>query len=272
MSRHLVVAVVMVAAVAGTAAADSRARAHEAFATAQAAYTAGDYRTAVARYKEAYTLDPDPVYLFDTAQALRLSDECAEAATYYHRFLDVVPDPPSLDKITQLVADVEKCAADAAAAAEPPAGSDATEPAPPPRRHHKHKPDPSGLDAALAAGPGADDTAPRHPVRTPGIAAVAVGAVSLGAGIFFTHRASDDATDRSAICPHGCMWTGALAKQEADDDASGRTASHLAIGGFALGAVALTAGILLYLHVEHPPTIGVGVGPGGATVSANLVF
>ncbi len=266
MTRQLLAGVVMLAAGAGAAAADSHTRAHEAFAAAQAAYTAGDYRTAVAGYAEAYALDPDPVYLFDTAQALRLSDECTEAATYYRRFLAVVPNPPNLDKIRQLVADVEKCAADAAGSAE-------AEPAPPPHRRRKRKPDPSGLDAALAvAPPGADDTAPRHPLRPVGIAAVAIGAISLGAGLAFTASASGYASDRSQICPHGCMWTAALAKQEADDDASGHTASHLAVAGYALGAVALTAGVLLYLHVEHPPAVGLSVGPGGATVSANLAF
>lgn len=278
MRGRLGVAIVLALSLAaGRAEADraSRASARQAFDAAQAAYAAGEYAAAVTGYKAAYEIDPDPVYLFDTAQALRLSDQCAEAANYYHRFLVAVPHPPNLDKITALVDDVEKCAATAAAIAPTPGPA---EPIAHPRRHRRAAPDGDGdgalgTDRQVGTDIAANPDAPgRHPLRPLGIAAAALGVVSLGAGIYFTSRVSHFSADRAALCPTGCTWTSDLAARAASDDSSGHRDAGLAIAGYALGAAAVTTGVLLYLHVERPPVVGVGFVPGGATLSAHVSF
>src|SRR5688500_16608759 len=75
--------------------------ARTAYQAATTAYANGRYGDAAERFKEAYSLDPDPGYLFNIAQAYRLGQLCANAVDYYDRFLAAVPDPPERDAVVR---------------------------------------------------------------------------------------------------------------------------------------------------------------------------
>lgn len=81
-----------------------------AFELADNAYNLGEYATAVGYFKATYQLHPDPVLLFDIAQALRLMDDCYNAVAYYRRYLAAVPDAKNRDQVDQRVTELlERC-------------------------------------------------------------------------------------------------------------------------------------------------------------------
>ena len=80
------------------------------YAEGQQAYQAQSYAVAASKFIAAYAADPDPVYLFNAAQAFRFGDECGKSAAYYKKFLDEVPNPPNADKITVWYQDMQACA------------------------------------------------------------------------------------------------------------------------------------------------------------------
>src|SRR5437868_2731123 len=77
----------------------AKATAAAAYREGQRHYTAGDYPGAAASFLAAYDADPDPVYLFNAAQAFRFAGDCAQAATHYRRFLAAVASAPNLDRV-----------------------------------------------------------------------------------------------------------------------------------------------------------------------------
>lgn len=84
----------------GTAAAEARKEAARLFAEGRALHQAGDYASAIAKFRRANDLAPDPLVLFAIAQAQRLAGDCAARDTYAS-FLAAAP-------ATSLRASVEK--------------------------------------------------------------------------------------------------------------------------------------------------------------------
>ncbi len=80
------------------------------FDLADNAYALGDYATAVGYFKATYQLRPDPVLLFDIAQALRLMDDCYNATIYYRRYLHDAPAAKNRADVEERLAELhERC-------------------------------------------------------------------------------------------------------------------------------------------------------------------
>ena len=59
-----------------------------------ALYDLGKYDEAIAEFEAAYELDPDPAYLFASAQANRLAKHYDRAIDLFQRWADLRPDDP----------------------------------------------------------------------------------------------------------------------------------------------------------------------------------
>jgi hypothetical protein len=108
--------------------------ASDASAKGQQAYEAKQYADAAKQFMIAYGLDPNPLYLFNAAQAYRLGDKCTEAIDAYRQFLQVVKDKQlnvsNLDQVTGYIEGMRTCAKNQQAAAT--AEHTQTNPQPPP--------------------------------------------------------------------------------------------------------------------------------------------
>jgi hypothetical protein len=76
------------------------------------AYNLGEFMRAVEEYKAAYNAKPDPVFLYNIAQAYRLSGNLSQAEFFYRSFLRNMPQAPNRriveDRIAALDAEIEK--------------------------------------------------------------------------------------------------------------------------------------------------------------------
>ncbi len=236
--RISVIAAVMVgflAGVAGAQPASDKARAQGLYGEGQERYAAGEYLPAAVKFEAAYALDPDPVYLFNLAQAYRLGNSCPKAVSYYRRFLDAVPNPPNLDDVRQYLAQSEACAKNQATM---PPGSATSVPIvttppivePPPPQQPETLSDPGRTK------------------RWAGIGAVFVGGVAVGLGIYYTTevgRIEDKRIELRAGCKD--MQLGCEPGYGDALDADGRRAQTRQIIAYTVGGVAIAGGVALYL-------------------------
>jgi hypothetical protein len=99
-------------------------RAKGLYGEADAAFQAGDFANALAKFEEAYNYYAPQLHLFNYnigAAAYELGD-CAKAKTAFQRFLDLVPDHPERGSAQEKLIEIERsgCAQAAAATAPPP--------------------------------------------------------------------------------------------------------------------------------------------------------
>jgi tetratricopeptide (TPR) repeat protein len=87
-------------------------------AKATEAHQAGRFADALAELQTAYSLDPRPSLLYAIGQVDVKLDRCADAITYYDRYLATHPDASSTTETEEAIA---TCKAKLAAAASPPA-------------------------------------------------------------------------------------------------------------------------------------------------------
>jgi hypothetical protein len=105
--------VLLVARIASADPADDAA-AH--FKKGSALYDLGKFDEAIVELEAAYTTDPNPKYLFATAQAHRFAKHWDKAVALYRRYLDLKPDDPRRPDIEGVIVELEKQKADAEAA------------------------------------------------------------------------------------------------------------------------------------------------------------
>ena len=74
------------------------------------AYDLQKYTEAIDEYQKAYEISGDPPMLYNIAQAYRLADQPREAAHYYRRFLQRMPNAKNRDDVERKIADQEKLA------------------------------------------------------------------------------------------------------------------------------------------------------------------
>jgi len=99
-------------------------RAKGLYGEADAAFQAGDFSNALAKFEEAYNYYAPGLHLFNFnigAAAYELGD-CAKAKTAFQRFLDLVPDHPERGAAQEKLIEIERsgCAQAAAATTAPP--------------------------------------------------------------------------------------------------------------------------------------------------------
>lgn len=246
------------------------ATANTEYAAGQKAFRTKDYAGAATRFVAAYAADPDPVYLFNAAQAYRLARHCDEARDYYQRFLDAAPQAPNRDQVERWLAEVEACATPTAAPVlEPDPRPAPTPPAPvpapvlPPRANPEPTPAPAPpVDHSSSSGR-----------RTIGVVTVVGGVVAVGVGAWFVTRARAAERDREGLCPVGCTWDPMLDQQARDIDDRGHRASTLATVSLAVGGAAIVGGAVLYLTAPtRRERVVVAPTPGGARVGLSLDF
>jgi hypothetical protein len=225
-TRLILIALVALAAVSTTAAADDPTEAEQRYDQGQAAFDANRFDDAVSAWERSYELSKQPALLFNLGQAYRQRrkpGDCARAREAYKKFreLDATSDKRTVAQ--GFATEMEKCAASETLVPPPTAA------APP-------------MTNALEVEPRRD--APTNPERTTGIAGLAVaggGAALLVTGIYFGHRASSLGDEVTKACATGCNWTDYAAK-----DADGRSDQNKQWIFAGIGAAAIVSGGVLY--------------------------
>lgn len=234
------------------AAQPAKTAATAAYKEGQQRYAAGEYRAAAAKFTEAYAADPDPVYLFNIAQAYRFARDCREAARYYRQFLTVVEHPPNADRIRRYLDEMDGCVRRESTVAPP-----APAPAPP-------DPTPAPPPASEPAAPAPEPTDTGATRRYVGLAVGGVGLAAIGAGIYFHHRVGVF-EDKTNACSTSALCT---AEQVHDWQRMGNAASTRAIIGYSIGGAALVTGVTLYvLGRHHPQSVAIAPTRSGAMLA-----
>jgi tetratricopeptide (TPR) repeat protein len=192
---------------------------------AEALYTEGskhynlrEYEPAIAAFKRAYALYPEPTFLFDIAQAYRLLNDCDNAAAFYSNYLRVKPDADDHEKAEQLAGEMERCAAEQKREREEE------------RRRSR---------AAEALPRPAED---RTNLRIGGLVTAGAGLVLVGAGAYFSVDAADKSRQLEKLCMTSCN-----ANDVAPIDSSGKSSSQIAVALYILGGVAVATGATMFV-------------------------
>lgn len=116
----LVVAALLVSQVAQ----GNKQKGRELFRKGMAEYVLGDYEAAIKKFEAGFREEPEPLFLFNIAQAHRRAKHHVEAIAYFRKFIDFAPDaaerPEAVEGIAAeevALSTDEKAAATAAATA-----------------------------------------------------------------------------------------------------------------------------------------------------------
>jgi tetratricopeptide (TPR) repeat protein len=203
------------------------ARAKAADASAHVHYNLREYEAAIADYRRAFEALPDPLFLFNIAQAYRQLHDCDNARVMYRNYLRERPAADNRAKVEQFIAEMDACAS----TTEPPPAPAAT--------HHR------GL-------------------RVIGTIAAVAGLAATGVGIYFSVDGAHRAHDLETACLAGCDGSNV-----ASIDQAGHDANRGAIAAYAIGGVAVSAGVALWVWAlldRRDERATVTAAPGGASV------
>jgi tetratricopeptide (TPR) repeat protein len=180
------------------------------YAEGRARFAAGDYAGAVADFRRAYELVPANALLYNVAQALRLSGQCAEAARTYREFVEHEQPGRLREFAEQRLGELGECAEPVSAEPADPAVT----------------PEPRARPPAPARAPGqrraailrqrTPERAPRESGTRATGAALSFGsaAVLLSLSGYFAWR-SDQASQRvTRAFDRGERWDGAVVTSE----------------------------------------------------------
>lgn len=94
-------------ALTGSAHADNRKEARDAFASGEAADKRKDYRAAIEHYLRAYELAPHHFALYNIGIDYERLGEYRESAEWFNRYLKEAPASPELDRVTRLLSELK---------------------------------------------------------------------------------------------------------------------------------------------------------------------
>ena len=211
----------------------------------QAAFDANRYDDAIVAWERSYAAAPQPVLLFNLAQAYRLrghSGDCTKARADYKEFLAGKPAVEQRTIAEHFLVEIDACAQ---GEAKPPPITP-----PPPAVAVPVRPVPVEPEA--------------HSRMFPiGIGTAVVGAGLIGAGVFYGHRASKLSDRISEECAQSCSFDDIKT-----DDSEGRSAQRLQYVFDGLGAAAIVAGGVMFwyshTHADRPAPVGLLVTGDGA--------
>jgi hypothetical protein len=246
-------------------------KAEAAYKEGQGLYMKEDFTGAAAKFKEAHDHDPDPVYLYNVAQAHRLAKKCVDAGEYYRRYLRDAKKAPNEDAVKQYLSEVDDCAR--AAGQKPFEFPD--KPVEPPKEEVTAQ---SGPPIETPQQRDTDTGGGTNVKRIMSYVAFGVGAVGIGGGILFAKRVSDAEKDAANICPNMMcpdgMWDSGMGGEEEQRkkiDSRGERAEKLMIGSFALAGAAVATGVVLFIisgdEPKHESSVTVAPTKNGAVVS-----
>jgi len=223
--RCFLTSLVLVASAAGAAFADrkiSDAAAVE-LERGEASFRAKDYVAAIKAFDAGYAIDPQPIFLYDKAQAQRLAGDCKSAIDTYREFL--ATEPPANEAV-RAKKNIENCKA----TLPPP-----EEVAPPPAREQQHE----VAEPEPAADP--EPPPPSHAETSRwwrdsvGVSLLTTGVIGLGVGVGFAVAARAAASD-TALATNVDQWTASRDRWARD-----RIVAGVALGA---GATCVVLGVL----------------------------
>ncbi len=116
---------------AGSARADDKAKAREAFRVGTQHFKLGEYEQALDSFKEAYRNYESPVFLYNIAQCERQLNHKQEAIRFYRQYLADAKDAQNRDEVQAIITKLQSALDEERAAVnKPPQGP--LEPTPPP--------------------------------------------------------------------------------------------------------------------------------------------
>jgi tetratricopeptide (TPR) repeat protein len=219
--------------------------AREADAAGRVHYRAHDYAAAIDDYRRAHDALPDPLFLFDMAQAYRKLSDCEHAAELYRAYLQDRPDADNRAKVERFIRAMDACT--------PPPPQQQPVAAPPP------EPTPASSESNARAW------------QFMGIGTGTIGLFLVGAGVYFSADAGRDQSQIEAACASGCRGADVHALDASGHDANRNAAITYSIGGAALAA---GAGMILWSLLGNPSDTAPSVAPiaGGAILSGQAHF
>ncbi|HNN92248.1 MAG TPA: hypothetical protein PKI03_08270 [Pseudomonadota bacterium] len=158
--------------------AETKAQAGQAFGRGMKSYQAKEYAQAIAEWEGGYRLIPQPVFLYNIAQAHRLAGAPEKALSMYRRYLRESPTAPNRAEVEERIAALEQQLGPAfySTLYVPPGSENLAEPPP----------------APLLNGGSANDGKSRNKKLLPIVLGVVGGAVvvgvAVGLGVYFGTR------------------------------------------------------------------------------------
>lgn len=247
-------------------------------------YNVQEYPEAIKAYKEAYKLIPEPLLLWNLAQAYRLANHCTNALVFYKNYVREAPTGEFRAMADQRIPEMEACAKKA----PPPPNDtndttgngpgDSTVTTVDPRlndplgdgREPGSELGPSGPSGGGGTGE-PTDTKPGGSLRIAGFALTGAGVLGIAAGGYFSMKARGIADDAERDCADDCA--GSVLN---DYNERGEAADKNAMIGYIAGGVLLAAGITTIVIArsrdEKRATVTFVPTPGGATASAAWSF
>jgi tetratricopeptide (TPR) repeat protein len=202
------------------------------------AYDLQKYQEAIDEYQKAYEISGDPPMLYNIAQAYRLADQPTEAARYYRRFLQRMPNARNREDVERKIAEQEKLA-EQRKKVEP-----VTPPPPPPTKpppivEVKPPPPPVTPPPVTPPPPPPESHAARAVV---GWSLLGAGLIADGVAVYEGYRAKQKGDQLTKDSMMGKVFDPSL---ETDGKNANIAAIVLAIGGSALavaGIIVLATG------------------------------
>jgi len=227
------VALATVAAGAGPARAqDGEQEARARFEEGLRHYNVGEYVPAIEHFKRAYVLSPQPLLLFDIAQAYRLSGQCSEAVRYYRRYVEAEPQGRDRAAADRWLGELSPCPERAATPTEAARTAPSSRPAPPRVARHAATAEPAGRSIA------------------PLVVAIAGGVVAV-AGAILQWRARATFEELRAECGFDCAE---------DRWSTWEALTWTSYAAMAAGALAGVGGVLWWLALPSGEA-GAGAAP-----------
>jgi len=228
--RCFLINILLVAGATGTAVADRKLSdaANAELERGEASFRAKDYAAAIKAFDAGYAIDPQPIFLYDKAQAQRLAGDCKSAIDTYKEFL--ATEPPA-DETARAKKNIDNCQTTL------PPPEDA---APAPAREETHEDAEPKPEADREPPPPARTETSRWWRDSVGVSLLTTGAIGLGIGAGFAVAARSAASD-TALATNVDQWTVARDRWERD-----RIVAGVALGA---GATCIVLGVLrLSLH------------------------
>lgn len=257
MRASTILLTLVLTASAAQAGPDAELKKHE--DAGKAAFAAERYADAIAEFRAANDLKPDPKYVYSIAQAQRMAGDCAGAIESYQAFLATKPDAKLADYSK---ANIDRCKEELAKNPKPAPVEPAPTPTPAEPAITPSEPTPTPITGPVDTGDGARPWYRDWVGNAMVIGGVASAAV--GTTVFLSGRSAankvNNADDYTSF-------------QDAQDAASSAlTKQRIGIGAAIVGAGLIVGGILHYkmsgggheVRVTAVPTVG------GAAVFAGV--
>ncbi len=224
----------------GTEAPGPKQAARSMAAQGEAAFSEGRYDAASEAYRQAYALDPVPIFLFAWARSEQEAGRCEQAIEVYQRFIASGPPAEDVDRANL---EVGRCYGELSAAKP--------EPEPEPEPQVQPQPEPES--------PPDEPRTVRAPwLRDPwGGALFAAGVAGLGTGLGLYFQATVE--ERRA-------QQAATTDEFREASRRATTLSGAGIVGFAVGGALVVGSVIRYAVVARRPRVAIAAGPRSAAV------